>query len=69
MESGAVSQVCQMNRLPFVVVRVISDSSSGGAAGEFIMFLDEASAITSEILHLALHRLTAKVTGPRLQAV
>jgi adenosylhomocysteine nucleosidase len=69
MEGGAVGQVCQMNRVPFVVVRVISDSSSGSAAGEFIMFLDEASAITSKIIHSALHRLAAKATDRQPQAV
>jgi adenosylhomocysteine nucleosidase len=49
MEGGAVGQVCQMNRIPFVIIRVISDSSSGGAAGEFILFLDEASELSFKI--------------------
>jgi len=50
MEGGAVGQVCQMSRVPFVVIRVISDSASGGAAAEFIMFLDEASNITFRLV-------------------
>ena len=50
MEGGAVGQVCQMSRVPFVVIRVISDSASGGAAAEFIMFLDEASDITFRLV-------------------
>lgn len=60
MEGGAVGQVCQMNRVPFVVIRVISDGSSGGAAGEFIMFLDEASSLTCRIVSLALSHLGQK---------
>ncbi|MFZ5979796.1 MAG: 5'-methylthioadenosine/adenosylhomocysteine nucleosidase [Candidatus Zixiibacteriota bacterium] len=28
MEGGAVGQVCHMNRVPFVIVRIISDSAS-----------------------------------------
>ncbi len=50
MEGGAVGQVCLMNRVPFAVLRIISDSSGGGAAGEFIMFLDEASDLSSRIV-------------------
>jgi adenosylhomocysteine nucleosidase len=69
MEGGAVGQVCQMNRVPFVVVRVISDGSGGGAAGEFIMFLDEASALTSRIVQGMLSRRLAPVAAPVLQTV
>lgn len=50
MEGAAVGQVCLANRVPFAVIRVISDSASGGAAGEFIMFLDEASEISYRIV-------------------
>jgi adenosylhomocysteine nucleosidase len=46
MEGAAVGQVCRANNKPFVVIRVISDTSSGSAAGEFIMFLGEASETT-----------------------
>ncbi len=46
MEGGAVGQVCQMNKVPFVVIRVISDGAGDGAAAEFIFFLEEASQLT-----------------------
>ncbi len=49
MEGGAVGQVCQMNRVPFVIIRVISDGAGDGAAAEFICFLEEASKITFRI--------------------
>ena len=58
MEGGAVGQVCQMNRVPFVVVRVISDGAGDGAAGEFILFLEEASRVTFRITKQLLEDLT-----------
>jgi adenosylhomocysteine nucleosidase len=54
MEGAAIGQVCQANNVPFVVIRVISDSASGAAAGEFIMFLDEASETTFRIVQAML---------------
>jgi adenosylhomocysteine nucleosidase len=69
MEGGAVGQVCQMNRVPFVVVRVISDGSGGGAAGEFIMFLDEASGVTFRIVYTMLSRWGTRVPAQELLAV
>ena len=69
MEGGAVGQVCQMNRVPFVVIRVISDGSGGGAAGEFIMFLEEASNLTFRIVNTMLSRWSATVPVVALQEV
>lgn len=57
MEGAAVGQVCQANKIPFAVVRIISDSASGGAAGEFIMFLDEASERSYRIIETVLPML------------
>jgi len=42
------------------VVRIISDGSGGKAAGEFIMFLDEASDLTCRIVTLGLDMLKSK---------
>jgi len=58
MEGGAVGQVCQMNKVPFVVIRVISDGAGGKAAGEFIMFLDEASEVSFSIIRAMLDRIS-----------
>ncbi|MBU8933702.1 MAG: 5'-methylthioadenosine/adenosylhomocysteine nucleosidase [candidate division Zixibacteria bacterium] len=49
MEGGAIGQVCAMNKVPFVIIRVISDGAGDGAAGEFIMFLDQASELTCKL--------------------
>lgn len=44
MESGAVSQICALNKVPFANIRTISDSSSGEqAAIDFNKFLKIAS--------------------------
>ncbi len=61
MEGAAVGQVCQMNRVPFVVIRVVSDGAAGGAAGEFIMFLDEASEVSFKIVDALLAGFVAPV--------
>ena len=58
MEGAAVAQVCQANGISFVVIRVISDSASGSAAGEFITFLDEASEVSYHIAEAMLPLLT-----------
>jgi len=50
MEGGAIGQVCAMNKVPFVIIRVISDGAGDGAAGEFIMFLERASELTCRLL-------------------
>jgi adenosylhomocysteine nucleosidase len=50
MEGAAIGQVCQANKVPFVVIRVISDGASDDAAGQFIIFLDEASELSYKIV-------------------
>ena len=50
MEGGAVGQVCWMNGVPFVAIRVISDGGGEGAAGEFLQFLTEASVLTFAVV-------------------
>ncbi len=50
MEGGAVGQVCWMNGVPFVAIRVISDGGGEGAAGEFLQFLSEASGLAFAIV-------------------
>ncbi len=39
MEGGAMAQVCSVNRVPFVVVRTISDRADGDAVHDFNRFL------------------------------
>jgi len=46
MEGAAVAQVCAERAVPFVVVRVISDSADESAAGDFTEFVGSVSAPT-----------------------
>lgn len=39
MEGGAMAQVCAVNKIPFVVVRTISDRADGDAVQDFTRFL------------------------------
>ena len=40
MEGGAIAQVCHLNGLPFVIVRVISDNADSDAAVDFKRFVE-----------------------------
>ncbi len=43
MEGAAVAQVCAMNRIPFVVIRSISDKADGSASMNFAAFTKQAA--------------------------
>lgn len=58
MEGGAVAQVCFLNQLPFVIVRVVSDRADGAAPADFARFVGEvAPAYTVGIVSELLRRL------------
>jgi adenosylhomocysteine nucleosidase len=58
MEGGAIAQVCHLNALPFVIVRVISDLADGTAPTDFKRFVNEtAPAYTVAIVTRLLPRL------------
>jgi adenosylhomocysteine nucleosidase len=60
MEGGALAQVCFLNGLPFVIVRVISDRADGTAATDFKLFVNQiAPAYAVGIVTRLLRRLTA----------
>lgn len=51
MESAAVAQVCHEHKVPFVVIRVISDNADHSAPVDFPKFVKETAAVYSyEIL-------------------
>ena len=39
MEGGSIAQVCTLNKIPFVIVRTVSDRADGTAAADFNKFL------------------------------
>jgi len=53
MEGASVGQVCYVNRVPFVILRAISDSADGGACEDYPSFA-RAAARTSASVVLAL---------------
>jgi adenosylhomocysteine nucleosidase len=60
MEGGAIAQVCRMNDVPFVIVRVISDTADGDAPADFMRFAQEqAPAYTVSIVRALLASLPA----------
>jgi adenosylhomocysteine nucleosidase len=59
MEGGAIAQVCHLNDLPFVIVRVISDNADASAAVDFKRFVESvAPAYAVGIVSLLMARLT-----------
>ncbi len=49
MESAAVAQVCQMNEVPWVIVRAISDSAEEDSIAEFRGNLREAASLAASV--------------------
>jgi adenosylhomocysteine nucleosidase len=56
MEGAAVAQVCFMNRVPYVVIRSISDRADGYAHMDFAEFTDTASRQSSRIVETMLRK-------------
>ena len=50
MESGAVAQVAFVNRLPYAVIRVISDEADGRSPDDFSNFVSHSAQKSSKIL-------------------
>ena len=49
MEGAAVAHTCYMARVPFCVLRVISDSANGGAKVEYSTFVEIAAAKSADV--------------------
>lgn len=45
MEGGAIGQVCYINKVPFVVLRTMSDDASGNAPASFETFAAQAAEL------------------------
>ena len=64
MEGGAIAQVCHLNGVPFVIVRVISDTADGDAPADFTRFANElAPAYTVSIVRRLLASLPIGALG------
>jgi adenosylhomocysteine nucleosidase len=58
MESAAVAQVCQFNRIPFLVVRAISDLAVEDSVDEFKRSLVTSAADAARVVLEVLNRVT-----------
>ena len=60
MEGAAIAQVCYLNAVPFVIVRIISDDAGAGAAADFLAFVnDHAPRYTVGIVQALLRKLSS----------
>ena len=50
MEGASIGQVCYLNKVPFVVLRTISDDASGHAPASFETFAGEAAVLACGIV-------------------
>jgi len=50
MEGGAIAHVCFLNKMPFVVIRSISDKADGKALTDYKNFVELASKTSAEIV-------------------
>lgn len=57
MEGGSIAQVCYMNRVPFAVLRAISDNANDESPADFPAFTQECADKTARLLTRALGRL------------
>lgn len=60
MEGAAVAHVCAVNRVPFAVIRCISDLANGDAHGDYEQFERKASQKSADILCEAIRILSGK---------
>ena len=50
MEGAAIAQVCYLDKIPFIVIRSISDSPNGKNEIDFNEFIELASQRCAEII-------------------
>ncbi len=57
MEGGAVGHVCYVNKVPFCVLRAISDCADGTGAENYMEFLEEAAHAAVSVMDTYLERV------------
>lgn len=50
MEGGAIGHVCFVNKIPFAVIRAISDDADGGACEDYPAFAAKSAAVSAELV-------------------
>ena len=56
MEGGAVGYTCKINTIPFVIIRIISDSTGDDAVGESDAFLSKSSEFLAGLISAVVRR-------------
>lgn len=57
MEGAAIAQVCTLDRIPFLVIRGISDTPNGNNEIDFHTYIEEVSKRVGEILKLLIKKI------------
>ena len=50
MEGAAIAHVCMLNKMPFLVIRAMSDKANGEAPGNFDEFVFEAAKNSKKLI-------------------
>ena len=50
MEGGAIAHVCTLNKVPFVIIRAMSDKADGSANVTYDEFVDKAAENSKDIV-------------------
>ena len=50
MEGGAIAQVCYLNKIPFVIIRAISDKADGSEMEDYSEFEKKAAARSAKVV-------------------
>jgi len=57
MEGASIAQVAYLNKIPFVVIRAISDKADGSAEVTYDEFVKDAAKMSASLVDIALSRL------------
>ena len=57
MEGGAIAHVCYLNKIPFVIIRAISDKADESESVSYEIFMEEAAANCAGIVHYMIGKL------------
>ena len=60
MEGAAIAQVCTLDKIPFLVIRGISDTPNGNNEIDFHTYIEEVSKRVGEILKLLIKKFNIK---------
>ena len=57
MEGAAVAQVCYVNKVPFAVLRAISDNADGTSCDDYPTFVEKAAHVSASIVERLIGRM------------